>query len=129
MNVTKQKQTIVSKLARLGISEDDALALRRIEMTLQRWGVLETSNIERDEATNKPYWTYEKGPGPRGRYPIPDRETGALKRLAKIMESYPALLAYHQTDPRGCALYILRREELGGMRIDEVYSRGMAVSS
>jgi len=39
---------------------------------------------------------------------IPDRETGALKRLAAIMAPHKRRLTYYlQTDPRGCALYIV----------------------
>ena len=40
---------------------------------------------------------------------IPDRERGALKRLAKIMAPrYPQLKSYVQGDPRGASLYIMR---------------------
>lgn len=59
---------------------------------------------------------------------IPDREAGARKRLAKIMARYPALTAYVQTDPRGCALYILRPGDVReGASIDSCYSNGVAV--
>jgi hypothetical protein len=39
------------------------------------------------------------------------RETKAhaLKRLNNIMAAHPEWLAYHQGDPRGCALYIIRK--------------------
>ncbi len=62
------------------------------------------------------------------RYPVADREKGALKRLAAIMAGHPELLAYHQTDCRGCMVYILKRSDIAdGARIDSVYTRGMAV--
>ena len=38
---------------------------------------------------------------------VPDHKRGALTRLAAIMARYPALQAYHQGDPRGCALWML----------------------
>jgi hypothetical protein len=122
-------------LTRAGIDYDDAKALRRIAMTLHRWAVLECGDasgncIERDETTGKPFMTYESFSGVRrrSRHVVADRETGALKRLAKLMAKYPALKAYHQGDPRGAALYILRPGDvLPGMEVDSCYSRGLAV--
>ena len=62
------------------------------------------------------------------RFPVPDRETGALKRLAAIMARYPQLSAYVQGDPRGAALYILRPGDVPeGGQADAYYSRGIAV--
>jgi hypothetical protein len=50
------------------------------------------------------------------------------------MARYPYLVAYHQTDPRGCSLYILHDSQLGpdsqGMptrRPEDVYSSGVPV--
>ena len=61
-------------------------------------------------------------------YRVPDRERGALKRLAKIMERYPTLKAYVQGDPRGAALYILRPGDVPeGKDADAYYSRGIVV--
>lgn len=115
-------------MERYGISYEDAAKLRRIEMTLQRWAELECGDsneyaswsIERDEETEKPYMVthYNGARGSAGesgrvsRARIADREAGALRRLARIMSAYPGLTYYHQTDPRGCALYILRKSEL-----------------
>ena len=61
---------------------------------------------------------------------IADREGGARRRLARIMARYPSLQAYVQTDPRGCALYILTPKQMNGVlpqEIDAIYSRGIAV--
>ena len=59
---------------------------------------------------------------------LPDRERGALKRLAAIMAKYPALTSYVQGDPRGCALYIMRPCDVReGASIDSCYSNGIAV--
>jgi len=60
-------------------------------------------------------------------YSIADREAGALKRLNKIMAAHPDWLAYHQGDPRGCALYIIQKERLGNRPIDSYYSQGFRV--
>jgi len=43
--------------------------------------------------------------------PTPDREAGARKRLATIMSQHKNCLAYVQTDPRGCALRIIKASE------------------
>jgi hypothetical protein len=131
----KERAEVMDRLTRAGISYDHACALRRISMTLQRWGELECGTeqgaIERDEVTGKPYFTYADlmdKHGKRKRYPVPDREKGALKRLTAIMAHYPGLSAYHQTDPRGAALYILRPGDVPeGKAADAYYSNGIAV--
>ena len=127
----------IGPLTRAGIDYDDALALRRISMTLHRWAELECGDghgcIERDEKTGRPRYyranhNYVDPHDPRASYAVPDREAGALKRLAKLMAKYPALRAYHQTDPRGAALYILRPGDVpDGEHTESWYSRGLAV--
>lgn len=119
----------VVTLTRAGMTDADAFALRRVAMTLHRWHELEcgtdTGGVERDETTGKTYW-YNAMTGRRS--PTPDRETGALRRLAAIMARYPALSAYVQGDPRGAAVYILRPGDVpAGADPDAYYSRGLAV--
>lgn len=122
-----------SRLMDMGLSRQDVDALFRIERTLQRWGELECGDergnaIERDEVTGKPFMTYDRGHGPRGRYAVADRERGALQRLGRVMSRYPALVSYNQGDPRGCALYILKKSDLKrGDDISALYNRGVAV--
>lgn len=124
----------IVRLVKIGIAESDAWKLRRIAMTLHRWHERECGTdggcIERDETTQKPYWlsSYQRSDGRCARWPIPDRETGARKRLAKVMAAYPDLSAYIQGDPRGAALYILRPGDVPkGEPVDSFYSRGIAV--
>lgn len=122
-------------MSKLGFSYTEATALRRIELTLQRWAEKECGDgsdwaIERDEITNKPFNCYHgnQAEGLRiKRYAIADREAGALKRLAKIMAGHPELWSYHQGDCRGCMLYIGRKEDVNGFNLDQVYNRGVAV--
>ena len=115
---------------RLGITDADADALRRIEMTLQRWAERECGDgsgcIERDEKTGKPFWRSAMS----GRATaIADREKGALRRLGLIMARYPELVAYHQGDCRGCMLYVLRKSDVKpGEDISAVYTRGWGVA-
>lgn len=127
----------IDRLQSLNISLDDAIALRRIAMTLHHWHEMEcgTGNgcIERDEETGIPYWYNANSrylaPNDRRAYSrIADRENGAKKRLADIMTRYPTLQAYIQGDPRGASLYILKPGDVpAGADIDSYYSRGIAV--
>ena len=135
--MNRDTHEMLNRLEKLGISSDDAYALRRIAMTLHRWHKLRcgvgNGVIERSESTGTPYWhrhnhSYLDPHDPRARYRIPDREAGAKRRLAAIMGRYPSLSAYIQTDPRGAALYILRPGDVPeGGDINCYYSRGIAV--
>jgi hypothetical protein len=135
MNEMKVETYIVlDRLQKMGFSREEANQLRRIALTLRRWferkcGDANGNCIERDEATGKPFRTFENGPGPRGRCAVADQETGARKRLVAIMARYKRrLVAYIQGDCRGASLYILRRHDLKpGESIDSVYNRGVAV--
>ena len=125
----------------IGFTSDEAHQLRRISLTLHRWHEREcgtdTGCIERDEATGRPYWVIEWGArwcaNKRARYPIPDRQTGALRRLSALVSARNAraadeLSAYVQTDPRGQALYILRPGDVpAGADPASYYSRGLCV--
>jgi hypothetical protein len=136
----------IQTLEKLNISYKDAVALRRISMTLHRWHELECGDsndyaswtVVRGRKENgtfvyndngKPYLERHSHSENKARYsPIPDRETGARKRLAKIMARYPTLSAYVQGDPRGAALYILRPGDVPeGQSADAYYSRGIVV--
>lgn len=125
-------------LDRLGISPNDAIALRRIAMTLHRWHEMECGTdsgaIERDgpNGDGKPFWRsplwYNTEPSRRWDNPVPDREAGALKRLTAIMARYPQLGFYVQGDPRGAPLYILRPGDIpAGEPAESFYNRGIAV--
>jgi hypothetical protein len=137
--ITKQERIarFYRSLGEIGVNYTDIDRLRRIEMTLHRWSERECGDsndyasymIERDEETEKPYSVViHHGNGHTTRTPIADKEKGALKRLEQIMRSYPSLVAYHQSDPRGCALWLVPKEKLADdVSIDSVYTRGVAV--
>ena len=111
---------LYSRLAELGFSFDDSSTLIRAERTLARWGEAECNgDIQRDEKTNIP-WRYF-GNEHQHRCATPDREAGALRRVTAICERAGAHF-YHQTDPRGCSLYV-SREPL----TDNNYNNGIAV--
>jgi hypothetical protein len=141
---------MLARLEQLGISRDDAASLRRISMTLHRWHELECGNsdeyksyvlvrghkangsFEHDDS-GKPYIEAHRhnpypGQAAVAYWAVPDRERGALKRLAAIMARYPALKPYVQGDPRGASLYILGPGDVPeGGDPNSYYSRGIAV--
>ena len=106
----------------------DAETLRRAELTLHRWAELECGDsdnykswaIERDEKTDKPYMVTYPHDGEVRRRAIPDRERGALRRVAQLCADL-GLYYFHQTDPRGCALYVSTKP----MDVSD-YSNGVA---
>lgn len=162
-------------LRALGFTREESDQLRRISMTLQRWFERECGD-SRDNSSwclirgrklpdgafehdddGQPYVEhqyYPQGQPTVYRYTrIPDRETGARRRLTAILysrntcpkcgappdktdETCPrcdtrpgdALSAYIQTDPRGAALYILRPGDVPeGQDIGSSYTRGICV--
>ena len=126
MTATAKNQLLA---LRLGISEYDAEILRRASMTLQHWAEQECGGgndyaswaIERDEQTGQPFMARYPHNGTATRTRIADRETGALRRVKAVCLAN-SLFFYHQTDPRGCALYV-SREPL----TDTDYPKGVAV--
>ena len=116
---------MLNRVQRRGLTLDDALAVRRISMTLNRWYELECGDdhgcIERSEETGRPHWR-SAWSGKLSRSAIPDRERGAIRRLDTIMARYPGLRYYLQTDPRGASLYLYDPAQLDGCAIDCCYS-------
>lgn len=92
-----------------------------------------------------PYMVTHPHQGKSYRRRIADREAGALRRLQQIVQArnqrhtHPIvqdeIVAYHQGDPRGCALYLLRKTNTDEPRSDiregddisSIYTRGMTV--
>lgn len=147
MSTQKQKFELFARLQSLGFTYEEAAQLRRIEMTLHRWSEAECNgDIQRSGPTGegKPfrYYGWDVN-GNRPRYAIADREAGALRRLKAILfarnnrawalnEADPGhVYAYHQGDPRGCALYLITRQQITQdgklLPLDQYYTRGLAV--
>lgn len=147
----------VDALCRAGIARTDAIALRRISMTLHRWHELECGHSNeygawaivrghkeksgfRHDDDGAPYmerheyrWFKDANGKQANKVStyhtlLADRERGALKHLAAIMARYPDYQAYVQGYPRGCALYILRPGDVReGADVSSCYSNGVAV--
>ncbi len=154
MSTQKAKFELFARLQALGFTYEESAQLRRIEITLQRWAEAECGDsneycstaIERDETTGKPFRVVMHHSGliaKARRYPIADREAGAIRRLRAIVDARNArkfpnglsdadchpdfIFPHHQSDPRGCALYLVKTSDLNGQSIDSIYSRGLAV--
>lgn len=141
MRMTKRQRTarFFDMMTRLGFTTEETETLLKAERALQRWAEAECGTgdgvrcemIERDETTGKPFrrvqYSYN-GQWRENRYPVRDMEAAALRRVAAIAEAHPGLSFYHQGDPRGCALYVLRPGDVpAGERADSYYSRGVAI--
>jgi hypothetical protein len=125
---TNNLQTRLNR-AGIGASFDQAHTLRRAELALQRWAKLECGDsndywsrvLVRDEETGKPFMQTQRHDSPKvHNTPIADKEKGALKRIAAVCSALN-INYFHQTDPRGCALYVAK-EPL----TDRNYSHGVA---
>lgn len=110
---TLLQQTIEKRLKIL-LPLHDIDTLRRAQMRLHRWAELECGDadnysswyITRDK--NGKTWKevqHVRCSQSSYRVPYPDYESGALKRIQTVCAAHN-LYYYHQTDPRGCALYI-----------------------
>ena len=131
MTARNDTYALMQRLGQRGLSPsfEDANTLRRAQLTLHRWTELECGNgndhaswsIERDDITDLPYLcTYPHNSNQVHRRRIADKERGALRRVAEVCKRINAHF-YHQTDPRGCALYV-SQEPL----TESAYSNGVA---
>lgn len=117
---------LLNAVSAYGLTRSDLDALLLAEKRLSRFAEHECNGvIQRDEMTGIPYWysSYDNRRLGKAR----DMENGALKRIAEILK--PTTLSfYHQTDPRGCALYLIRQSDIpDGKSIDQYYTRGIAI--
>lgn len=114
--------------ARLGLSREEHDILRRASMRLHRWAEMECNHdVQRDEKTNKVTVRYCRSDGMMSKaFATPDRETPALARCQAIADKH-GLVFYHQSDPRGVAVYIGKAESLRGHSIESNYSQLLCI--
>lgn len=110
-----------------GLTRSDLDALLLAEKRLSTWSEHECNGvIQRDEETGIPYY-YSCVSGKR-LSKARDMEGGALNRIAAICARSKGLTYYHQTDPRGCSLYLLRPSDIPeGCDASAYYTRGIAI--
>ena len=125
---TERYMRLRLSLGSLGFTASQIEALLRCSRTLSTWAAHECNGeIQREgeDGTGRPYW-YNTNTGNR-MGPTADREAGALRRAKVICEAH-GVTFYHQTDPRGCALWVLRPGDVPeGKAADAYYTRGIAV--
>lgn len=127
----KMKKDVIETLLDLGIEYRDAKALVSISRTLHRWDERECGDgrgcIEWDESGNgpKPLW---RNAYTGEAHPIRNTYKATIARLKKIMVNYPALTAFHQSDPRGASLYIVPNDRIPeNSKLASCYTNGVAV--
>ncbi len=117
---------LTNALSGSGFTQEEVDSLLRCSRVLSTWAEHECNGeIQRDEVTDKPYW-YSTYSGEKiGR--TADREAGALRRAKALCDRHGVTL-YHQGDPRGCALYVIRPGDVpDGEDVGAYYTRGIAV--
>lgn len=109
---------------------DDIAKLLRIEKKLRRWHELQcgadAGHVEEVGEEGSGNWEFVNRHGHRS--PIRNATEQARKTLNAFKTVDPDLLFYVQTDPRGCALYLLKKSQVeSGEDVNAVYSRGVAI--
>lgn len=137
MSRQKKLARLHENLSALGFTYREIEILRLAELTLHRWCERECNGeIELDEKTGRYFarrGDYVEANDPRRIRFVPNREAGALRRIEAVMAERITrgpddLVYYYQTDPRGCALYIVRKSDIPeGGKLDAYYTRGVAV--
>jgi hypothetical protein len=143
----EQRHRTYAQLMAAGFTFEECEKMRRISLTLRRWFELECGDgndwaswaIERDDnGDGRPFMVTHHhprngGPARTTKSPIADRETGARKRLASIIDernnrATGKVETYIQGDPRGAALYILRPGDIPeGSDPCQYYNRGLCL--
>ena len=140
MEPTKNQQTarFFNLMSENGFTHDETSALLKAERALRKWGELECGtgdgnrsvHIFRDES-GKPFYSVQFYAGGQWReriQPRRDTEKAALAKVDAIMARKTGFRTYHQTDPRGCALYIIRPGDIeAGENVHALYNRGIAL--
>lgn len=142
MKQTKRQKQVefFARMADLGFSGAETEALLKAERALTRFSELECGisdcdrsvSVYRDEETGKPFYRIEYCVGNAWKVrtrPKRDTEKSALQTVARILESKPGFSAYHQTDPRGVSLYLIRPGDIEtGEDVRRLYNRGIAMA-
>lgn len=121
---------LAQSLAHFKLSPDDIAKLLRIEEKLRRWHELrcgiDAGHVEEIGSEGSGKWEFVNRHGHRS--PIRDAGKQARKALNAFTAENPDLIFYVQADPRGCALYLLKKSQVdSGEDVNAVYNRGVAI--
>ena len=142
MKQTKRQKTAAffDRMTNLGFSHAETEALLKAERALTRWAELECGisdsnrsiSVFRDEETGKPFYRVEYRVGNEWKTrtePKRDTEKAALQTVKRIIDGKPGFRAYHQTDPRGVSLYLIKPGDIdAGEDVARLYNRGLAMA-
>ena len=140
MNKKQKTTAFFDRMTNLGFSREETKSLLKAERALTHWAGLECGisdcnrsiSVFRDEETGKPFYRIEYRVGNEWKtrtQPKRDTEKAALQTVARILESKPGFSAYHQTDPRGVSLYLIRPGDIkAGEDVARLYNRGLAMA-
>lgn len=135
----EQRQHQERALATLGITPEDAARLRRISSSLRNSFEFSCCYDESQAAQEKRSRREENLEAKARQIvaeawaeanPQPECRQTEILRAASMLPKAPAV--YVQTDPRGCALYVVPAETIArfpGQPLDSIYSQGIAVYS
>lgn len=113
---------VFSRLFREGFSPSEIAQLLRLSKRQNTWNERLCNDTEVDDDGKA--WRHT----PSGHvYRTPNPEPGIRRQIAEIQGRHPDVVLYFQHDPRGCALYAVPRDVLGGCPVEAVYNRGVAV--
>lgn len=121
---------LAQSLADFNLSPDEIAKLLRLEKKLSRWHELQcgldAGHVEEVGGEGSGKWEFVNRHGNRS--PIRDAGKQARKVLNAFTAENPDLYFFVQPDPRGCALYLLKKSQVeSGERLNAVYSRGVAI--
>lgn len=129
MRTDKSQRTanLAKRLSPCGIASH-LPELLKIERTLHRWSEDECNGHRTRDTDGQTYKHYGTGTsGPFLTVKCRDLETAALKRLKQLSEGR-GFQFYYQSDPRGCALYLVPNDVVPeGESIDRYYTSGIAI--
>lgn len=113
----------INACAQMGLTTVEHDALRRASMTLQRWSEMECNHDVERSVDGKVTVRYCRNDGNMTKpQRVADRETPSLKRCEAIAKAH-GLVFFHQSDPRGAAVYIGTKLSLGGLPAHRAYNR------
>lgn len=126
---TREMMIAIEKQLHVLMASDDVTTLRRYASRLSRWDELQCGasdgHVEYNEQLG--YWErYSAGEVVNGEYVKTKKRTpnvgeGAYRAITEVCKRYD-IHWYHQSDPRGCAVYI-SDEPIS----DDTYSTALAV--
>jgi hypothetical protein len=121
---------LAQSLAHFKLSPEEIAKLLRVEKKLRRWHELqcgvEAGHVEEIGGEGSGKWEFVNRHGYRS--PIRDAGKQAEKALNAFTDENSDLFIYVQPDPRGCALYLLKKSQVeSGEELSAVYMRGVAI--